>query len=737
MRNNSFIKTKALDSQLKKFIFICFNLLLFITPFLFTWNNEELFEFIKMLFVYGMTTIITTLWIGRIIVRKSLVFRKTKIDIPLIIFIASQILATVFSIHPRTSIFGYYTRFHGGLLSTVSYALLYWAFVSNLSKKSIRLLLLTLMTAGGLISLYAIPEHFGHSLSCQLIHGHFDVSCWVQDVQNRVFASFGQPNWLAAFLITLIPINITLYLTTKHKKQNCLQKWLLLLNSFLMTTALLFTKSRSGFLGFVAGLAIMSLLLLIAHPTIINVLKKNSRSKKNRGKELLKSAGLILLSLILPIIIFGSPYSSPVTKFIKTNKINQESVDKQAKKTIDLNISGTDSGDIRKIVWKGALQVWKRYPIFGSGVETFAYSYYQDRPMEHNLVSEWDFLYNKAHNEFLNYLATTGIVGLTAYCLMLGSFFYLALTMIIKLNSHKHKKSEENILLTTAIAAGISALVISNFLGFSTVAVSILLYILPGFIIVNLEEGLLIKKTNKLEKLGLFNLISLLLSGLIGIHCLLGVYKIWKADTLFVQSKSLINLNEYQEGVLKLQTAIQLAPKEALFYDELASSYSDIALQFNQINEASAATEFNDLAIKASDRALKLNSRHLNFYRTRINLYTRLAFIDPDNLNHAIETLESARELAPTNPKLVYQSALIRSTQDELEEAVELLELALEMKPNYHQARYKLAEIFLEDKQYSQAKKHYQYILKQVPSDFNVKNKIEAIEASASAQDKN
>src|SRR5690606_34366285 len=62
---------------------------------------------------------------------------------------------------------------------------------------------------------------------------------------------------------------------------------------------------------------------------------------------------------------------------------------------------GTDSGKIRQIVWQGAVDIWKANPVFGSGVETFAYAYYLHRPADHNLTSEWDYLYNKAHNEYL------------------------------------------------------------------------------------------------------------------------------------------------------------------------------------------------------------------------------------------------------------------------------------------------------------------------------------------------
>ncbi len=44
-----------------------------------------------------------------------------------------------------------------------------------------------------------------------------------------------------------------------------------------------------------------------------------------------------------------------------------------------LDTGGTESGEIRKIVWKGALEVFRNNSVFGTGVETFAYSYYNYR----------------------------------------------------------------------------------------------------------------------------------------------------------------------------------------------------------------------------------------------------------------------------------------------------------------------------------------------------------------------
>ena len=144
----------------------------------------------------------------------------------------------------------------------------------------------------------------------------------------------------------------------------------------------------------------------------------------------------------------------------------------------------TDSGDIRLLVWKGALDAWKAHPIFGTGVETFAFAYYQHRPQQHNMTSEWDYLYNKAHNEYLNYLTTTGIVGLGTHLLLLAGFLIFAALRIRKVKSErKELRLEEGVFYAAALQAAFISIIISNFFGFSVVIINIFLYFcLRGFL---------------------------------------------------------------------------------------------------------------------------------------------------------------------------------------------------------------------------------------------------------------
>src|SRR3990167_5741149 len=187
-------------------ILYSFIALFFITPLLLTPFNYELFEFNKMLAVYAFSAVITGSWLIKMVANKKIIFSRTPLDIPLLLFLLILLLSTLFSIDRHVSIWGYYSRFNGGLTSIISYLLLYFAFVSNFPKEKILPLLKVTLISATIVAIYGFLEHVGISLSCVIIAGKFGVDCWVQDVQNRVFATLGQPNWLAAYLAILIPI---------------------------------------------------------------------------------------------------------------------------------------------------------------------------------------------------------------------------------------------------------------------------------------------------------------------------------------------------------------------------------------------------------------------------------------------------------------------------------------------------------------------------------------------------
>jgi len=342
-----------LDNFFKKAIFFLFSALFFTVPLFFTPYNSELFEFNKILLVYSFTVLILGFWLARMFLLKKIVFRKTPLDIPLFMFFISQVVSTIFSIDPHTSIFGYYSRFNGGLLSTTSFLCLYWALVSNSKKIDIFRYIKVSFVSALLVSFYGILEHFGHSFSCLFFEGKFDVSCWIQDVKTRVFATVGQPNWLASYLAVFIPVTSAFFLRANSIKTKIY--YTLLTTSYFL--CLLFTGSRSGFLGFVVSLVFFWASFVFS--------RLKYPSKLN---SIIKPSVFFALFLLFILSLFGSPFAQ-INRYLQIKNWfpkNEAPVQAEAANLVvepQLESGGTESGIIRKIVWNGALDIFKANPL--------------------------------------------------------------------------------------------------------------------------------------------------------------------------------------------------------------------------------------------------------------------------------------------------------------------------------------------------------------------------------------
>lgn len=578
-------------------------------------------------------------------------------------------------------------------------------------------LIQTILIGGILVSLYAFPEHFGVSPSCILLTGQATTSCWVQDVQNRVFGTFGQPNWLAAYLIMLIPLSLSLFI--KHfyeEKKSYVSLFFYSISTFLFTSVLLFTRSRSGIVALFVGMLIfgISLVTLLAISLINNTIKI-----KHISKNLIVSIPFICI--VFSILLFGSPFTPSLSQIFKPNK-QEVSVQTSVPSGTQLEVGGTESGEIRAIVWKGAINVFKRYPLFGSGVETFAYSYYKDRPVEHNNVSEWDFLYNKAHNEFLNYLSTTGVFGLGSYILILIWFF-----IYIVINMWKYKTSNpQGAIFLASLISGYIALCVSNFFGFSTVVVSLLFFIFPACSVLALKNNIVEKDVSKPLDTSAYFFGSI--TWIIAVYLIIQIAILWIADTHYALGKKYEASSYDVEAFQELKKATSLLSDEPNYHDELSIVTAKLSVSLATQNDATLAAQLAEEAIKESDLAVSQNPVHLNFYKSRARVFIFLAQINVKALDEAVRTLEYAEKLSPTDPKLPYNIAVIKQNQNKLDEAEALLLHTISLKPNYEEAYNVLAQVYESKKEYKKAIEQLQYILDHIsPKNDVAKKHIEDI----------
>ncbi len=365
-------------SKLKSIEFYLSVILVLLTPLIYVTNTNEHMEFPKMFFVYLIGLTMFFLYFASILWE---IFRLGKLSKPIrfpgvsiLFFLTVYILSTVFSSHLYTSLWGYYTRFNGGLISILIFAGIYFVMINLFESREYKILFKIAVITLLPVSIYGIFQHYTG--------------------MERVVSSFGQPNWLAAYIVFLIPVVLYLYLSGRRL-------WGIFL-AFAFT-CLWFTYSFSGLLGLVFGIAVFSFMNY-------NLLKKEYR-------KLIPVAAVGLLVVMTSLGTFSDKLydfwldtkeliSSNARVYAQTEVLNSD----------EHRIS--DPGFIRAGLWKGTISLITSSPktfLIGTGPETYPYEFPPFRPASLNYSSEWDFIFNKPHNYYLELWSNTGILGLSSY----------------------------------------------------------------------------------------------------------------------------------------------------------------------------------------------------------------------------------------------------------------------------------------------------------------------------------
>ncbi|MCJ8280164.1 MAG: O-antigen ligase family protein [Rivularia sp. ALOHA_DT_140] len=210
----------------------------------------------------------------------------------------------------------------------------------------------------GLLQL-AIPSRLPAAITCK--------SC--------LNSTLGHPSTFGTFLFLFI--SFTLW-KLGHAKEN---RWLWL--SILGTLAFFMVMTKS-----LTSLIMMSIFLMALIAPKLNVLKL---------------IGAILF-IILVFYLFASTElgSEKLAALLETPIFNQEL---DISRTILLSFGDGNSANWRIAQWSFLIDAWKQAPFLGYGLGTSKYiTYFQ----------------NYAHNDYLRFLAETGIIGFTSFIIFLG-----------------------------------------------------------------------------------------------------------------------------------------------------------------------------------------------------------------------------------------------------------------------------------------------------------------------------
>ena len=244
--------SKLLDSV----IWVCFLALAILTPLIFFSGNIEIFEVPKMHFVYLASTIILFSTLTKSAIEGKFLIPKNLPFFIFLIFLLIQIISTFTSIDKFTSISGYPSRLNGGLLSQFAYLAIFYAGLVNLNFEKAKKLLIAAVMSALFVSLWGVAGHFGRDPSCLVLADALTSDCWQEEFnpQLRIFSTLGQPNWLASYLVLILPFAIAFAMIFEKK----LLKNFFTATSVILFIALVMTTSRAGILGIFLAFVILA-----------------------------------------------------------------------------------------------------------------------------------------------------------------------------------------------------------------------------------------------------------------------------------------------------------------------------------------------------------------------------------------------------------------------------------------------------------------------------------------------
>ncbi len=627
-----------------------------VTPLLFNQHTYELFEYPKIMFVYAAAIIVGTMWILRMLSARQIVYRRSPFDLAIALFLLANLVSTLTSIDRHTSFFGYYSRFNAGFLPIVAYTLLTLAALTFATPTLARRLIIGCVVSATIVILWGIPSRFGADPTCLVFQYKLTSSCWSANFnpQLRLFSTLGQPNWLASFLVQTLPIVAALSILVRTWRVP------LVALAIAQGAALVWTGSRGGIAG--AGVAALVFVALLA------------RQWKGFGRTLLAVVALLTVGA--------------TTLLLKTHVTARP-----------------ETITIRASVWEGGVAIWRAYPFFGSGVETFAYAFDRFRPLSHLTTVEWDFVYNKAHNEFVNTLATMGLVGLFAYLFLIATFGRVLWQLT-------RDSSPAVRLISIGVLSGMGGYLISIFFGFSVVPTYLLFLLLPILVYCLAHDSTPVPRHHHLP---FMIRVAQGATCLIGVALIFSLIRTYLADLSYAEGKRAMQEGFYGQALVHLTDALAYADKEPTYLDDYAFTAAVVS-SFYEGDDRRLLVQRSRSAI---EQALHISPQNTSLWKTGEQVYTQLATLDKSFAPHATVSARTVVALAPNDIRAKYTLAvrlLQEGSPEAKAEAHMLLKDAVERKPDFAEGWYSLALLEFERGATPLAVRAMEHVLKQIPT---------------------
>lgn len=641
----------------------------FLLPWLFTTTTSEFYETAKNSFLIICVAVISILWVVKFLIRKKITFVRTVFDLPIVFYMFSKTVSTIFSIYKPASIWGYHSSLSGGFISEISLIILYYAIVNNVtSKVGIRKILKSIVLSGFLLAGFTVCKSFsvfGSSFS-YLVENNANLSF----LNEKSFTPIGNSNALAAYFATLLPICIY-FLSTKVEKKIG-KKMLLIVGIVLVLLAMGITSfSENTFVS------------LIYWSVVVGVCVFVFILKYKENKSVLSFFVPIILALLFSVFLgTSSEFRNKIDSNIEFQKTNISSFD-------------TD--------WSVITGMFSEYKVkgflVGSGLDTYAYNYPRFRPEEQNYGITWYENYTTPISKVFSLISNSGLIGLAAF-LLFFAFLVLFFRKVFCLEENK----------TTLLFMCLSLIVfcLLNFLFHATISVVSIFWIISAVLISLYQasvKGLREEKEVYLsvskggssidEEVGVFSYLAsfVLISLLVG-----GIFIVGRSFHSEVNYKS--SLKALESGKLgKANDNIILAIKKFGNRDYYHRQFASVGfLTFKEFVETENDEE-NDayenyqsylinLIERELEKAIELNDLNVKNWESTAAIYKQLTEYTGGKMygTHTLTAASKAVELNPYNPDnyLILGFVYQHNSDEKLQKQAEGVYVqALRLRPDY------------------------------------------------------
>ncbi len=552
---------------------------------------------------------------------------------------------------------------------------LYFIIINNLNyPKHVDQILTAMLIIGGLFGIYGILQYFG-----------IDFSFWGGNFgRQKVSGLFGNVNFFAEYLIILLPVAITFFLSSSKKIFNIF----LLLIIFTMGESLIFTFTRGSYLGLAVSLIFMFLLFL-----------------KIQGKKFVYKNNKIIILIIEAIVIIV------VALFIMANPISESQVNlSEFEERISIpKVSESSSFGRRIAIWKFTESMIKDQPLLGSGLGTFKYNTlkYQAKFFDqgqNRTIYPYGFA-QKAHNEYLQLWAELGIIGLSIFIWLMVSYFNYGIKML-----RKTKNDYKQGILIGLMGAVVAILVDSLFgFPFHLPASIILFWVVLGLSMVigkdnnQIQENF--KKKKKLDRGFSFELILKIIVISFSIFLIATLIRPFMARVDWYYGTKELE-NENWDGAINIcSDAVKWDPwfgqgyydigyslmRKGLFYEaekyfEKAQKYIDLPGLPNNLSAVYINTGQLDKGIIELKQAILYQKDE----KLMVPLYCTLGSVynKQEKTELAEKSFKNALKIDPDFVNARYGLAQTYYQQNRIEEMQEELQIVITLDPNSEEAKY-------------------------------------------------